>query len=91
MERMCSMCRQAKPEDDFRANKHQKKWYGYCSECRRLYNKWYMRMYRERRPDYVEKNRKKSRENGYKKYIRKGFNNGRKRAYEYDLADNPSL
>lgn len=52
MERMCSMCGQVKNEEEFKIIKYKnRKPYRnyYCNTCQRLYQREYMRIYRERR------------------------------------------
>lgn len=49
MKRLCSMCRQAKDETDFRHRKGLGTRHTYCSNCQKLYNKEYLRIYRERK------------------------------------------
>ena len=45
MSRMCSMCREVKPESDFRFMHKQNRYNSYCKDCER----WYMRMYKRAR------------------------------------------
>lgn len=75
MERMCSMCRQVKDINEF--STQNKKQYdkiyvylrSYCKNCQRIYNKEYMRAYREIHPEYVEKNRIKNKEKHQKRIM----------------------
>lgn len=58
MKRMCSMCGQTKEEEDFRKPNAKGKKYCYCKDCQRFYMKHYMRIYRERRKNHEERNRR---------------------------------
>ena len=56
MQRMCTMCGQVKDETEFKIKTYKnspRKLHRsyYCNNCQRLYNKEYMRIYRERRKD----------------------------------------
>lgn len=53
MKKMCSICRQVKPESDFRAQRRKKGdailyRNSYCKECERWYMRMYMRQRREK-------------------------------------------
>ena len=48
MKRKCSMCGKYAEESEFRYMAKQKRYNCYCKDCERLYNKEYMRIYRER-------------------------------------------
>lgn len=48
MKRKCSMCGNYKEETEYRFMKRQNRYYAYCKNCERLYNKEYKRIYRER-------------------------------------------
>ena len=49
MSRKCSLCREVKPETEFRFMGHLNRYNSYCKECERWYNRLYMRAYRERK------------------------------------------
>ena len=49
MGRMCSMCRQVKSEAQFYYHKKSDRYSGYCSNCYRLYQKEYRRIYNLRK------------------------------------------
>lgn len=74
MERMCSMCREVKDENEFSiCTKRQngKLYYyrrSYCKKCQRIYNSEYMRAYREMNPDYVKRNQIRMRNKMRAKY-----------------------
>ena len=45
--RICSLCREIKPEIEFRFMRHQNRYNYYCKECERWYNTMYKRGKRE--------------------------------------------
>ena len=49
MIRKCSMCGSYKDETEYRFMNKQNRYNAYCKSCERLYNKEYMRIYRERK------------------------------------------
>ena len=49
MKRKCSMCGEYKDETEYRYMKKQKRYNSYCKNCERLYNKEYLRIYREKK------------------------------------------
>lgn len=51
MKRKCSMCGEHKEESEFIIKKRQgkEKYYAYCKNCERLYQKEYKRIWRERK------------------------------------------
>ena len=49
--RMCSMCREVKPESEFRYMHKQKRYNAYCKKCERWYNKLYQRVRSERKKE----------------------------------------
>lgn len=54
MNRKCTLCREVKPETEFRFMRHLNRYNSYCKECERWYNRIYMRVYRERKQVEVQ-------------------------------------
>lgn len=51
MSRICSICREAKPESEFRYMAHKGYYNSYCKDCERWYRRIYMRAYREKKSE----------------------------------------
>lgn len=47
MKIMCSMCKQAKDESEFKFKKHKGRYNSYCNDCERMYQRNYKRARRE--------------------------------------------